>query len=128
MPGSASHETPGKLLDLLPDDPTAAGLPAPAVIPRVFKGGATEWVYWGSGTAHLLPRLLRLPDGTARTRGPLFLSHRRPGEGRPGWDLHQLRHSAATHLGEDNVAPAADHGQDAPPQPPHRDALRQARR
>jgi hypothetical protein len=26
----------------------------------------------------LLPRLLRLPDGTARTRGPLFLSERRP--------------------------------------------------
>jgi hypothetical protein len=80
----------------------------------------------------------RLPDGTSRTRGPLFLSHRRPGlarqpsakdlchtgrsrlgydrarilldhytspgEGRPGWDLHQLRHSAATHLGEGSVA------------------------
>jgi integrase len=103
------------------------------------KGGATQWVYWASGTAHLLPRLLRLPDGTARTHGPLFLSHRRPGparrpaakdlcphtgrarlgydrarilldhytspgDGRPGWDLHQLRHSAATHLGEGNVA------------------------
>jgi integrase len=103
------------------------------------KGGAIQWVYWGSGTAHLLPRLLRLPDGTVRTSGPLFLSHRRPGparrpsakdlcphtgrarlgydrarilldhytspgEGRPGWDLHQLRHSAATHLGEGNVA------------------------
>ncbi|MEU4579224.1 MULTISPECIES: hypothetical protein [Nonomuraea] len=26
------------------------------------KGGAIEWVYWDSGTAHLLPRLLRLPD------------------------------------------------------------------
>ena len=103
------------------------------------KGGATQWVYWGSGTAHLLPRLLRLPDGTSRTSGPVFLSHRRPGparrpaakdicphtgrarlgydrarilldhytspgDGRPGWDLHQLRHSAATHLGEGNVA------------------------
>jgi integrase len=103
------------------------------------KGGATQWVHWGSGTAHLLPRLLRLPDGTTRTRGPLFLSERRPGparrpaatelcphtgrarlgydrarilldcytspgEGRPGWDMHQLRHSAATHLGEGNVA------------------------
>jgi integrase len=103
------------------------------------KGGATQWVYWGSGTAHLLPRLLRLPDGSTRISGPLFLSHRRPGparrpaakdlcphsgrarlgydrarilldrytrggDGRPGWDLHQLRHSAATHLGEGNVA------------------------
>ena len=23
------------------------------------KGGDTEWIYWGSGTAHLLPRLIR---------------------------------------------------------------------
>jgi integrase len=102
------------------------------------KGGATEWVYWGRGTAHLLPRLLRLPDGTSRTSGPLFLSHHRPGParrpavkdlcphtgrarlgydrarilldrhtspgtGQPGWDLHQLRHSAATHLGDRQV-------------------------
>ncbi|MFC4117921.1 hypothetical protein [Nonomuraea zeae] len=35
------------------------------------KGGAVEWVYWDSGTAHLL---LRLPDGSTRTHGPLFLS------------------------------------------------------
>lgn len=42
------------------------------------KGGATEWVYWDSGTAHLLPRLLRLSDGNTRTHGPLFLSERRP--------------------------------------------------
>ncbi|MGA5762089.1 hypothetical protein [Nonomuraea bangladeshensis] len=39
------------------------------------KGGTIEWVYWDSGTAHLLPRL---PDGSTRTRGPLFLSERRP--------------------------------------------------
>jgi integrase len=97
------------------------------------KGGAVEWVYWGTGTARLLPRLVR-----GRDHGPLFLSHRRPGparrpaakdacpttgrarlgydrarvlldqytspgDGKPGWDLHQLRHSAATHLGELNV-------------------------
>ena len=30
------------------------------------------------GTAHLLPRLLRLPGGTSRTSGPLFLASRRP--------------------------------------------------
>jgi site-specific recombinase XerD len=92
------------------------------------KGGDTEYVYWASGTAHLLPRLIR---------GPLFLSERRPGPARrppakdicphtgrarlgydrarilldqytrtpttPGLDLHQLRHSAATHLGEANA-------------------------
>jgi len=96
------------------------------------KGGDTEHVYWASGTAHLLPRLIR-----GRTSGPVFLSARRPGPGRhppardicphtgrarlgydrarilldtytrtkttPGWDLHQLRHSAATHLGEANA-------------------------
>lgn len=90
------------------------------------KGGTTEWVYWSTGTAHLLPRLLH-----DRTRGPVFVSERRPGPARrpaardlcpatgkarlgydrtrilfnryTGWDLHQLRHSAATHLGEQNV-------------------------
>ena len=97
------------------------------------KGGAIEYVYWASGTAHLLPRLIR-----GREAGPVFLSERRPGParrpnakdlcphtgrarlgydrarvlldrytspdaGRPGWDLHQLRHSAATHLGEANA-------------------------
>ena len=25
----------------------------------VSKGGKTEWVYWSTGTAHLLPRLVR---------------------------------------------------------------------
>ena len=99
----------------------------------VSKGGAIEHVYWASGTAHLLPRLLG-----GRSAGPVFLSLRRPGPvrrpgakdlcpetgrarlgydrarvlldryttpgpGNPGWDLHQLRHSAATHLGEANV-------------------------
>jgi integrase len=26
------------------------------------KGGEIEWVHWGTGTAHLLPRLLRTPS------------------------------------------------------------------
>ncbi|MEW2079610.1 hypothetical protein AB0941_39770 [Streptomyces sp. NPDC013433] len=30
------------------------------------KGGATEWIYWKSGTAQLLPRLI-----ARRTRGPV---------------------------------------------------------
>jgi integrase len=96
------------------------------------KGGDIEFVYWDTGTAHLLPRLLRLPDGTSRSSGPLFLASRRPvparrpaprdicphtGRGRLGYDrarilfkehtsgldLHQLRHSAATHLGDQKV-------------------------
>jgi integrase len=101
------------------------------------KGGDTEFIYWETGTAHLLPRLLRLPDGTTRTSGPLFLASRRPvparrptphdicphtGRARLGYDrarvllkrytatatsdgleLHQFRHSAATHLGDQKV-------------------------
>jgi integrase len=91
------------------------------------KGGDTEWIHWGSGTAHLLPRLIR-----GRQAGPVFVSERRPGPTRrpatkdlcpttgrarlgydrarvlftryTGWELHQLRHSAATHLGEQGVA------------------------
>ena len=90
------------------------------------KGGDTEWTCWGSGTAYLLPRLIR-----GRQAGPVFLSERRPGPAcRPaakdlcpvtgrarlgydrarilftrhtGWQLHQLRHSAATHLGEQGI-------------------------
>jgi integrase len=101
------------------------------------KGGDTEFIYWDTGTAHLLPRLLRLPDGTSRTSGPLFVAARKPvparrpgprdicphtGRARLGYDrarvllsqytatggsdgleLHQLRHSAATHLGDQKV-------------------------
>lgn len=89
------------------------------------KGGDTGWIVWGRGTALLLPRYLH-----GRAAGPLFLSDRRPGpsgrsstsnrdlcpetgRSRLGYDrarvlikqhtglsLHQLRHSAATHLGE----------------------------
>jgi integrase len=98
------------------------------------KGGDTEFVYWDTGTARLLPRLLRLPDGTTRTSGPLFLASRRPvparrpalrdicphtGRARLGYDRArvlfkkhtatatsgglELRHSAATHLGDQKV-------------------------
>jgi hypothetical protein len=36
-----------------------------------------ETVYWDAGTARLLPRLLK-----GRTRGPEFVTHRRPGPGK----------------------------------------------
>lgn len=92
------------------------------------KGGDTAWIVWGRGTALLLPRYLR-----GRETGPLFCSERRPGGQRraptssrdlcpetgrmrlgydrarvlikhyTGLSLHQLRHSAATHLGEQGV-------------------------
>ena len=42
------------------------------------KGGAVEYVHWATGTARLLPRLLR-----GRTAGPVFLADRRaPASGR----------------------------------------------
>jgi integrase len=102
-----------------------------AAPPSGSRAGPPSGVYWDRGTAHLLPRLLRLPDGSTRTHGPLFLSERRPvparrpaaadicphtGRARLGYDrarvlldkyagldLHQLRHSAATHLGDAEV-------------------------
>jgi integrase/recombinase XerD len=88
------------------------------------KGGAVEWVFWQTGSAQLLPRLL-----AGRTGGPVFLGDRRPTRAvagpdldpasgqarlsyrraaelfrvRTGWTLHQLRHSALTHAAEDGT-------------------------
>lgn len=93
----------------------------------VRKGGAIDTIHWASGTARVLPYVV---DG--RATGPLFLSSRPiqarrapaladidPTTGRArlsyaraaqiftsatgGWTLHQLRHSALTHLAEDGV-------------------------
>jgi integrase/recombinase XerD len=92
------------------------------------KGSDTDWLHFQTGSARLLPRLIG-----GRTRGPLFLADRRPiparapamvdrcpetGRGRlsygraealfsaasGGWTLHQLRHSALTHLADQNVS------------------------
>jgi integrase len=88
------------------------------------KGGQVEWITWSTGTATLLPRLLkgrrsgpvfttrrpsrtppavldRAPDGAAR------LSYRRAEElfkAATGATLHQLRHSALTHMAEDGAS------------------------
>jgi integrase len=87
------------------------------------KGGAIEWIFWQTGSAQLLPRLL-----AGRTSGPVFsptvgrpatpppwtwtrpaggrFSYRRAAElfnVRTGWTLHQLRHSALTHAAEDGT-------------------------
>ncbi len=91
----------------------------------VGKGGGVEHLHWATGTARLLPRYLG-----DRTTGPVFLADRPPriamakadldptsGHARlsyrraaelftdasGGWTLHQLRHSALTHLAEDGV-------------------------
>jgi integrase/recombinase XerC/integrase/recombinase XerD len=95
------------------------------------KGSAVDWVIWQTGTARLLPRLLK-----GRKTGPLFLTDRRsrvelpPGDvdtasgkarlsyrraaeifeeataGERGgpWTLHQLRHSALTHDAENGAS------------------------
>lgn len=93
-----------------------------------------ETVYWDAGTARLLPRLLRgrtpgptfvthrrsgpgkavsprnvCPDtglsrlsyGQARALLDEHTAVRGPGT---GWDLHEYRHSALTHLGEQGVS------------------------
>jgi Site-specific recombinase XerD len=86
------------------------------------KGGAVDVIVWQTGTARLLPRLLK-----GRTAGPVFLTDRKarvqlpPGDLDPatgkarlsyrraeelfeqatgGLTLHQLRHSALTHAAE----------------------------
>ena len=92
----------------------------------VGKGGHREVVVWASGAARLLPRYL-----SGRRRGPVFVTNRQPNqvpagpdqcpdtglgrlsynrawsafkEASEGWTLHQLRHSALTHLGEKGVS------------------------
>jgi integrase len=88
------------------------------------KGGQVEWITWSTGTATLLPRLLK-----GRRSGPVFttrrpsrvmpavldraqdgttrLSYRRAEElfnAHAGATLHQLRHSALTHMAEDGAS------------------------
>jgi integrase/recombinase XerC/integrase/recombinase XerD len=88
------------------------------------KGGAVDVIVWQTGTARLLPRLLR-----GRKTGPVFVTERRarvqlpPSDLDPagharlsyqqaeavfkgasgGATLHQLRHSALTHDAEDGT-------------------------
>ena len=93
----------------------------------VRKGGDVDVIHWQTGTARLLPRVI-----SGRARGPLFLADRPPAPSRApaaldldettgrarlsyrraaeiftaasgGATLHQLRHSALTHLAEDGV-------------------------
>ncbi len=92
----------------------------------VGKGGHRDIVIWDTTTARLIPRYLG-----DRTHGPLFVTKQKPtilptdddrcpdtGLSRlsyqqawkdfrahtDGWTLHQLRHSALTHLGEAGVS------------------------
>ena len=88
------------------------------------KGGAVDIIVWQTGTARLLPRLLK-----GRTSGPVFVTERKArvqlpvadlddlgrarlsyqqaealfSEASEGATLHQLRHSALTHDAEDGT-------------------------
>lgn len=91
------------------------------------KGGDTDVLHFATGAARLLPKVI-----AGRSRGPLFLAERPPAPSRTvalddldpttgrarlsyrraaeifteasgGATLHQLRHSAITHLSEDGV-------------------------
>ncbi|MFI0794758.1 hypothetical protein ACH4OY_19030 [Micromonospora rubida] len=68
---------------------------------------ALETVYWDAGTARLLPRLLK-----GRTRGPVFITHRRPGPGKvvsprsvcPDTGLARLSYGQARALLDEHTA------------------------
>ncbi len=94
------------------------------------KGGDVEWVYFQSGAARTLPRLLR-----GRASGPLFVTSLRPGSGRApaaadvcpttgrvrisyrrmaelvvehsGWPTHAYRKAQLSHLGARGYGDAA---------------------
>ena len=92
----------------------------------IGKGGHRELIFWASGAARVLSRYLH-----GRSRGPVFLTHRKPrlapamgdlcpttGRTRLSyetaaklfkqatdgkWTLHQLRHSSLTHMAENGI-------------------------
>ncbi|MFI1786234.1 tyrosine-type recombinase/integrase [Streptomyces rubiginosohelvolus] len=76
---------------------------------RAREDFVLETVYWDAGTARLLPRLLR-----GRTRGPVFVTHRRPGPGKvlaprdvyPDTGLARLSYGQARALLDQHTAVA----------------------
>jgi integrase len=124
LPWRLLYETAARANEILSLDIEDLDLPNKRA--RVHsKGGATEWVFWQTAAARLLPRLL-----AGRTTGPVFLADRQPtravstvdrcpltgrarlsyrraaelfGAATGGWTLHQLRHSALTHAAEDGI-------------------------
>jgi integrase/recombinase XerD len=118
------YETAARANEILSLDIEDLDLPNKRACVR-SKGGATEWVFWQTGAALMLPRLL-----AGRSSGPVFLAGRRPtravasvdrcpvtgrarlsypraaelfSQANPDLTLHQLRHSALTHAAEDGT-------------------------
>lgn len=87
--------------------------------PRTRRRGAVredfvlETVYWDAGTARLLPRLLK-----GRTRGPVFVTHRKPGPGKvvsprdicPDTGLARLSYGQARMLLDEHTALGGEPG------------------
>jgi len=120
------YETAGRADEILSVNVEDIDLPARRIV-LTSKGGDTDVLHFATGTARLLPKVI-----AGRTRGPLFLAERPPAPSRTlaltdldpstgharlsyrraaeiftaasgGATLHQLRHSAITHLSEDGV-------------------------
>lgn len=86
---------------------------AKGAVPKVRRRGQVredfvlETVYWDAGAARLLPRLLK-----GRTRGPVFVTHRRPGPGKvagprdvcPDTGLARLSYGQARALLDEHTA------------------------
>jgi integrase/recombinase XerD len=75
----------------------------------VSKGGKTEWVFWQTGAAILLPRLL-----AGRERGPVFLADRKPTRAVASVDLcpvtgrARLSYRRAAEIFEEVTRPLTD--------------------
>lgn len=108
-----------EILDVNIEDLNLAGRRAPVkskgAKPKVRRRGTVradyvlETVFWDAGTARLLPRLLK-----GRTRGPVFVTHRRPGPGKmlsardvcPDTGLARLSYGQARALLDQHTAHA----------------------
>ena len=121
------YETAARASEALSLNVEDLDLPARRAVIR-GKNGELDYLHWQTGTGHLLSRLIAgrptgpgVPDRPARragrapaavdlcpNTGRARLSYRRAEElfceQTGGWTLHQLRHSAITHLAEQNVA------------------------
>jgi integrase len=80
-PGRGAVPAAGRAQEILTLDADDLDLPNKRARAR-SKGGAREWVFWQTGAALLLPRLL-----AGRGRGPVFLADRRPTRAVPANDL-----------------------------------------
>lgn len=108
-----AEETLGVNIEELDLAGRRAPVKAKGAKPRTRRRGARredyvlEPVYWDAGTARLLPRLIK-----GRTRGPVFVTHRKPGPGKvlaprdvcPDTGLVRLSYGQARALLDEHTA------------------------